>query len=108
MVLKYSGLKEKEYKKKISVALNLVGMSGTENNIVSTLSGGEQQRISIARAILKLCDLILADQPTASLDQENRDLIFELLRKVNQQGKTIIMVTHDSELASRVPRIIDI
>ena len=68
---------------------------------VYTLSGGEQQRVAIARLIMKKCNIILADEPTGSLDRKNADMVFDLLDSLNKQGKTIVLVTHDSQLFGR-------
>ena len=75
---------------------------------VHTLSGGEQQRVAIARLLLKNPTLILADEPTGSLDSENRDIITSLFQKLHQQGKTIIVVTHDTALSHLFSRIIQL
>jgi len=75
---------------------------------VFQLSGGEQQRIAIARAMLKRCDLILADEPTGNLDDENKKGIIELFEKLKEMGKTIICVTHDKEMAQKATRVIEI
>lgn len=68
---------------------------------IYTLSGGEQQRVAIARLLIKECHLVLADEPTGSLDAENAELVFSLLEKLNQNGKTIVMVTHDKRFSVR-------
>lgn len=81
-------------------ALREVGMEGMGKEKVSTLSGGEKQRIAIARALINQPSLILADEPTGSLDHENAKRIMELLKEVNKQGNTIILVTHDREIAA--------
>lgn len=73
---------------------------------VYQLSGGEQQRIAIARALLKRCDLILADEPTGNLDQENKMIIITLFQKLKKLGKTIVCVTHDEEMAKHSDRTI--
>jgi len=67
------------------------------------LSGGEQQRVAIARLYLKESDYIFADEPTGNLDTKNRDVVFDLLKKLNAQGKAVIFVTHDLELAQKAP-----
>ncbi|EPH93756.1 putative bacteriocin export ABC transporter [Enterococcus faecalis 13-SD-W-01] len=72
------------------------------------LSGGEQQRVALARLILKKPSIIFADEPTASLDNKNRDIVFSALEEMNKEGTTIIVVTHDTELASRFPRQVDL
>ena len=71
-------------------------------------SGGEQQRISIARLFLKPCDLILADEPTGSLDSENKMLIYRLLREMQEDGKTIVVVSHDEDFIKLADRVITI
>ncbi len=82
----------------IEKALEFVGMSDRIDSKVYKLSGGEQQRIAIARLMVKKCKLILADEPTSALDKENVMKIIGLLCELNKMGKTIVMVTHDTEL----------
>lgn len=79
----------------IEAALAKVGMSDKLHEKVYKLSGGEQQRIALARVMIKKCDIILADEPTGSLDRKNADNVISLLKDLNAIGKTIIMVTHD-------------
>ena len=81
-----------------------VGLSGFENKRIFRLSGGEQQRVAIARIILKPCDIVLADEPTGSLDQSNRDIILDMIKTLNADGKTVIIVTHDPYVAERCTR----
>lgn len=95
-----------EKKKRIAQVLEEVGLAGYERKKVYELSGGEQQRVSFAMAILKNPDLILADEPTGSLDIQNRDCIMELFVKLHQQGKTVIIVTHDPEISHYADRVI--
>lgn len=83
----------------IDNALKSVGMLEYKNKKIYTLSGGEQQRIAIARVLLKDCDLILADEPTGSLDTKTRDDILTLLMQLRKQNKTIVIVTHDQYVA---------
>ncbi len=90
--------KVKNMRDEIALALEKVGLKGYEKKKVYECSGGEQQRIALARLLLKPCELILADEPTGSLDQHNKEEIIQLLLKLNEEGKTIIMVTHDNEL----------
>jgi ABC-type lipoprotein export system ATPase subunit len=73
---------------------------------VYKLSGGEQQRVAIARLMLKPCDLVLADEPTGSLDTTNADLVLAMLRDLNAGGKTMIIVTHDDRVAAECDRVI--
>lgn len=75
---------------------------------VYELSGGEQQRVALARLLLKDAEFILADEPTGNLDRENSEIVFRILQLLNEQGKTIIMVTHDLSLASRAKQILQL
>lgn len=108
MAMKYRTLKKSDKIVEIEKVLEFVGLGGYQNKKIYELSGGEQQRIAIARAILKPHDLILADEPTGSLDDVNKQIIFELFEKLNEQGKTIIIVTHDFELAKKCKRVLKI
>lgn len=92
----------------IPKALELVGMSGKEKQKVYSLSGGEQQRIALARLMIKKCSLILADEPTGALDRKNAIQVMDILKSLNEQRKTIIMVTHDSSLIKYGTRTIDL
>lgn len=76
-------------------ALEKVGLNDVLNRRVYTLSGGEQQRVALARLMIKNCDIILADEPTGSLDYDNASRVMSILKNMNDEGKTIIMVTHD-------------
>lgn len=89
-------------------ALSEVGLSDKFDSKVFTLSGGEQQRVALARLMVKKCDIILADEPTGSLDRDNAQKVIELLRKLNAQGKTVVIVTHDPKVAGQCDRIIKI
>ncbi len=90
----------KKGKTNISIqdALRSVGMENALKQKVYSLSGGEQQRIALARLRLKNCQLILADEPTGSLDRKNGQLVMKILHELNAEGKTVIMVTHDESL----------
>lgn len=88
--------------------LGKVGLTGKEKNRPSELSGGEQQRVAIARALICQPEIILADEPTGNLDTESGQKIFELLRDLNRQGKTVVLVTHDEKLAAKTKRVIHI
>ncbi|MBQ8998261.1 MAG: ABC transporter ATP-binding protein [Clostridium sp.] len=89
-------------------ALKKVGLLHKLNSKVFELSGGEQQRIALARLMIKENNIILADEPTGSLDASNRDLILELLKDLNKEGKTIIIVTHDNVVADMCTRKINL
>ena len=98
-VLKATGWKDaSEMKTKIDSVLESVGMLGFSNKMPHQLSGGEQQRIALARTFLKPCDIILADEPTGNVDDENKEMIIGILSKLKETGKTIIVVTHDTSL----------
>ena len=105
--LKYSDDKSLEAKEN---ALEMVGLYPKEylNKKIYTLSGGEQQRVALARLFLKPCSIILADEPTGSLDVKNRDIVLEILRKMNEHGKTVIVVTHDPYVLTVCNRVIKI
>lgn len=93
-------------KKLITEALSRVGLEGYEHKKIYQLSGGEQQRVAIARLLLKPGEIILADEPTGSLDRDNRDLIIRMLQNLNRDGKTVLIVTHDQEIAMKAGRVI--
>lgn len=82
----------------IEQVLERVGMQGTEKQYIYSLSGGEQQRIALARLMLKQCNLVLADEPTGSLDRENAKHVMGILKSLHEMGKTVIIVTHDETL----------
>ena len=105
--LKYSDDKSLEAKEN---ALEMVGLDPKEylNKKIYTLNGGEQQRVALARLFLKPCSIILADEPTGSLDVKNRDVVLEILRKMNEHGKTVIVVTHDPYVLTVCDRVIKI
>lgn len=92
----------------IEEVLEKVGMEGSQSSKVYTLSGGEQQRIALARLMIKKCDLILCDEPTGSLDRENGKKIMDLIMGMNQSGKTVILVTHDETYKSIGGRIVEL
>jgi len=84
--------------KKAKELLAMVGLSGHEGKMPSTLSGGEQQRVAIARSLANDADLIIADEPTGNLDSKNAEMVFGILEKLNKSGKTIIIVSHEREV----------
>ena len=89
--------------------LDLVGMSHRKNNRLQQLSGGEQQRIAIAIALANEPKLLLADEPTGSVDRKTADYIYDLFVRLNQEkGQTIVIVTHDTTLAKKVKRVVAI
>lgn len=80
---------------RITQVLEIIGMEDMRKYKISMLSGGEQQRVAIARLFLKDSEVILADEPTGNLDEENATMVFNLLQTLNQQGKSVVVVTHD-------------
>lgn len=94
----YLHYNKEERNKKIAEALEKVGLMGYEKKKVYQLSGGEQQRVAMAKILLKPSKLVLADEPTGSLDGANRDEILGLLQEMNKSGRTIIVVTHDPQV----------
>lgn len=89
-------------------ALRCVKLLDKIDQYVYTLSGGEQQRVAMARLLLKKCDVILADEPTGSLDQKNAETVVSILKILNKMGKTIILVTHDENIKKQGKRIIEL
>jgi putative ABC transport system ATP-binding protein len=87
-------------------ALARVGLSDRLTHLPSELSGGEQQRVAVARALANEPDILLADEPTGNLDQANGKVVLDLLESLHREGHTIIMITHEEKLASRSERII--
>lgn len=92
----------------IESALERVGLKEKINNKIYTLSGGEQQRIALARLMIKKCQLILADEPTGSLDKTNSSIVMDILKTLNNEGKTIILVTHDREIIKQGNTVINL
>ena len=103
-VLKATGWKSKtDIKNRIASVLEKVGMQTKGNKFPHELSGGEQQRVAIARALLNDPELILADEPTGNLDPQTSVEVMEVLKKINQNGNTILMATHDYALLLKYP-----
>lgn len=88
--------------------LERVGLFQKKKEKVYTLSGGEQQRLALARLFLKKCDIVLADEPTGSLDRTNAKIVIDLLRELNKTGKTIILVTHDESFKNMGCRVVEL
>lgn len=89
-------------------ALSRVGLLNEVNKKVYQLSGGEQQRVALARLVMKKCSVVLADEPTGSLDKKNRDIVMNLLHELNEEGKTVIIVTHDQSIIENEPYVVKI
>jgi putative ABC transport system ATP-binding protein len=106
----YSGIPAKERKIRAAQMLERVGLVDKMQNRPNQLSGGQQQRVAIARALVTEPSILLADEPTGALDQKTGQQIMKLFQELNVEGKTIIMITHDLEVArngSRIIRILD-
>jgi len=104
----YGGLERQQRYQRARLALDAVGMAGRENHRPSQLSGGQQQRVAIARAMVNNPDVIIADEPTGSLDVDTSRDIMELFRFMHQSGKTVILVTHEEDVAAYARRRIRI
>jgi putative ABC transport system ATP-binding protein len=106
--LRYRGFNRAERKRRILQALEQVGLAARKKHIPSELSGGQQQRVAIARALAGEPKILLADEPTGNLDTGMARAVMSLLEDINAAGTTIIMVTHDPELAMRAKRNVHI
>ena len=104
--LRYLKVPKSTRESRVREALELVGLNHRARHKPSQLSGGQQQRVAVARAVIADPKLILADEPTGNLDSQNGDDVMELLRLLNEQGSTILMVTHSEKDASKAHRII--
>lgn len=94
------GISEKSVRKRVEYILGLVGLSEKANSKPSELSGGEQQRVSLARALVNNPELIIADEPTGNIDPELSYEIMELLVEINKRGTTVLIVTHEHNLVN--------
>ena len=101
----YAGVNPLEREERAKIALDKVGLSERINNRPNQLSGGQQQRVAIARAIINNPALLLADEPTGALDSKTTEDVLDLFDKLHQSGITIVLVTHEDEVASRAKKI---
>lgn len=106
--LLYGGVRDAERKKRALASLDRVGLKSKAENYPSQLSGGQQQRVSIARALAGDPSVILADEPTGALDSRTGREVMLFLQKLNAEGNTIILITHDNSIAQRAKRIVRI
>lgn len=104
----YKGTKNENSKQKAYELLEKVGLKGREKHLPSQLSGGQQQRVAIARALACEPEIILADEPTGALDSKTSVDIMNILNELNDKGQTIILITHDINVAKRAKRIVKI
>lgn len=100
----YAGMAKGERRRLAQKELEAVGLGEKLRNLPSQLSGGQQQRVAIARALVTDPDIILADEPTGNLDSKSGQEIMDILKKLNQRGKTIILVTHEADIAGYAKR----
>lgn len=108
LALTLSGVSKAERRKRAVEALEMVGLGDQINKKPNQMSGGQMQRVAIARALVNNPDIILADEPTGALDSKSGAQIMELFQSLHEEGVTIIMITHDSEIASHAQRVIHI
>jgi putative ABC transport system ATP-binding protein len=106
--MKYAGVKEKEAEKRAIDVLEKVGLSDRINHAPSELSGGQQQRVAIARALVNNPSIIFADEPTGNLDSQTGEDVMNLFKELNSLGQTIILITHEEDVAKQSKRIIHI
>ena len=104
----YANMPEHKRKERVEEMLEKVGLADKMYNLPNQLSGGQQQRVAIARAIATNPTILLADEPTGALDQKTGRQVMELFHELNNEGRTIIMITHDSKIASHASRIVRI
>src|SRR5499427_555524 len=104
----YSGISGKERRQRAMAALEAVGMANRARHRPSQLSGGQQQRTAIARALVNSPRIIFADEPTGNLDSQTGEAILQLFRKLSQEGRTIVLVTHDPGIVALTPSRIEI
>ncbi len=102
--LRYRGFDAKERKRRIEESLETVGLANRMKHLPSQLSGGQQQRVAIARALAGKPRFLLADEPTGNLDSSMAQSVMDLLQSINESGTTIVMVTHDPQLAQQAAR----
>ena len=104
----YAGIKPRRRKAKAVEILNKVGLKDRVNHKLNQISGGQTQRVAVARALINDPKLILADEPTGNLDTKSSQQIINLLKELNREGNTIIIVTHNPEIAEQTDRVIEI
>lgn len=104
----YSGIAKSERKTRILEALDRVGLADKANSKPNELSGGQMQRVAIARALVTKPSFLLADEPTGALDQKTGKMVLDLFTKLHEEGATIILVTHDAQVATFADRTVEI
>jgi putative ABC transport system ATP-binding protein len=104
--LQYAGLAKADRAKRAMTALASVGLTDRANHLPSELSGGQQQRVAVARALVTNPALILADEPTGNLDSHSTKEVLDVFRYLNRQGRTIVLITHEEDVAAHASRVI--
>lgn len=104
--LVYAGISKRERKKRAAQALEKVGLGDRMNFLPTQLSGGQKQRVAIARAMVNNPKILLADEPTGALDSKSSIQVMELFHQLNEEGVTVVMITHDSGVAQHAKRIV--
>jgi putative ABC transport system ATP-binding protein len=104
--LVYAGLRRSERHERAAAALTAVGMADRLEHLPSELSGGQQQRVAVARAIVTNPSLVLADEPTGNLDSHSTEEVLEILTALNAEGRTVLIITHEPDVAARAERIV--
>ena len=106
--LKYAGFDKNVAKKKTEKVIDLVGLSSRSNHTPAELSGGQQQRVAIARALVNKPSILFADEPTGNLDSKTGQDVMKIFKELNELGQTIILITHENDIARQSNRIITI
>ena len=106
--LKYAGFDKNDAKKKTEKVIDLVGLSSRSNHTPAELSGGQQQRVAIARALVNKPSILFADEPTGNLDSKTGQDVMKIFKELNELGQTIILITHENDIARQSNRIITI
>jgi putative ABC transport system ATP-binding protein len=104
--LSYAGVSRQQRRQRAIAALELVGMGARLDHLPSELSGGQQQRVAVARAIVTNPSLILADEPTGNLDSRSTDDVLSIFERLNDEGRTVVLITHENDVAARARRVI--
>ncbi|MFC0098875.1 ABC transporter ATP-binding protein [Micromonospora marina] len=104
--LAYAGIKPAERRRRALAALDMVGLAGRADHEPNQLSGGQQQRVAVARALVTEPALILADEPTGNLDSRSTEEVLGILDQLHAAGRTIVMITHETEVAARARRLV--
>jgi len=104
--LAYQGIKSKERRERALKALEIVGLSDRISHEPTELSGGQQQRVAVARALVTRPSLLLADEPTGALDSKSTQDLLNLFDQINQAGRTVVVITHEDEVAKRAKRVV--